>query len=99
MTNKNTKTRRHKKPRHRHTLAHINTNDLRNNNFYLWANQKWLREVPKTLPRELKYIRPLDNFKLIQDEMYRNVLEMISDYTRPNSGNGTIAREMKNIIT
>lgn len=110
---KHTQTQNNNKFRHRsHTRNTRNTHNPRHhvtqrkrdrvlhaNNFYLWANQKWLREVPKTLPRELKYIRPLDNFKLIQDEMYRNVLEMISDYTRPNSGNGIIAREMKNIIT
>ena len=66
------------------------------NNFYLWANLKWLNEVPKTLPKELKYIRPLDNFKLIQDEMYRNVLSMIDDYTRSNT---STAHEMKDIIT
>jgi predicted metalloendopeptidase len=66
------------------------------NNFYLWANRKWLNEVPKTLPRELKYIRPLDNFKLIQDEMYKNVLTMIEEYTRNKT---VVARQMKNIIT
>jgi predicted metalloendopeptidase len=66
------------------------------NNFYLWANRKWLNEVPKTLPRELKYIRPLDNFKLIQDEMYHNVLTMVNDYTRSHTSN---AKQMKNVIT
>jgi len=69
---------------------------LRVNNFYLWANNKWLKEVPKTLPRELKYIRPLDNFKLIQDEMFRNVLTMVREYTRTNT---KIAHQMKNIVT
>ena len=68
---------------------------LRADNFYLWANEKWLREVPKTLPRELKYIRPLDNFKLIQDEMFKNTLTMIRDYTHTESA---VARQMKNIF-
>ena len=80
--------------RHKHTYRKPNDKDLRNNNFYLWANQKWLKEVPKTLPRELKYIRPLDNFKIIQDEMYRNTLTMVREYTRNGS---TISRQMKNI--
>ncbi|NBO72224.1 MAG: hypothetical protein EBU66_16300 [Bacteroidetes bacterium] len=70
---------------------------LRADNFYLWANQKWLREVPKTLPRELKYIRPLDNFKLIQDEMFRNTIAMIRDYTHSNS-NTAVAHQMKNMF-
>jgi predicted metalloendopeptidase len=84
--------RRHKS--HKHTYRKPNDKDLRNTNFYLWANQKWLKEVPKTLPRELKYIRPLDNFKIIQDEMYRNTLTMVREYTRNGS---EISRQMKNI--
>lgn len=103
MTNTNTKTRRrrrhiHPPHHHRHTLSHKNRDVLRTNNFYLWANQKWLNEVPKTLPRELKYIRPLDNFKIIQDEMYKNVLTMVRDYTRTTNDTAA-ARQMKNIFT
>ena len=76
-----------------------NHNDIQRNNFYLWANHKWISEVPKTLPRELRYIRPLDNFKLIQDEMYKNVIEMYHDYVKGHGhGHGT-ARQMKNIYT
>jgi len=90
-----------KKHRHTHHPRHRITQRkrdrvLRADNFYLWANQKWLREVPKTLPRELKYIRPLDNFKLIQDEMFKNTIAMIRDYTRSNSKTA-IARQMKNV--
>jgi predicted metalloendopeptidase len=75
---------------------------MRRNNFYLWANQKWLNEVKNTLPRELKYIRPLDNFKIIQDIMYRNVLTMIDDYTHSNTGghnSSILRREMKSVIS
>ena len=84
MTN-NTKTRRRRRRRdttHRTRHAHKKSDTLRTNNFYLWANEKWLKDVPKTLPRELKYIRPLDNFKLIQDDVYKNVLTMVREYTR-----------------
>ena len=90
-----TRKRRH----HHHRRSRKTSYDdasLRVNNFYLWANRKWLNEVPKTLPRELKYIRPLDNFKLIQDEMYHNVLTMVNDYTRSHT---SIAKQMKNVIT
>lgn len=86
--------------KHRHHRIRITQRkrdrNLRADNFYLWANQKWLREVPKTLPRELKYIRPLDNFKLIQDEMFKNTVAMIRDYTQHNGGS-TIAKQMKNM--
>jgi predicted metalloendopeptidase len=102
MTN-NTKTRRRARTHaHAHartrTHAHAHADDsLRANNFYLWANQKWLNEVPKTLPRELKYIRPLDNFKLIQDEMYKNVLTMVREYTRRTNATAA-AHQMKNMF-
>jgi hypothetical protein len=87
----------HRSSRHKHTRRNTNAKDLRNNNFYLWANQKWLNEVPKTLPRELKYIRPLDNFKLIQDEMYRNTLTMVREYTHDSKTSNAISHQMKNI--
>jgi len=93
-TRKNRRRRRH----HTRKSRSHDTNYLRTNNFYLWANQKWLNEVPKTLPRELKYIRPLDNFKLIQDEMYQNVLTMVRELTRPGSAsdvNATLRRQIK----
>lgn len=101
----NTKTRRRRR-RHAHARtharahAHAHAHDaLRTNNFYLWANDKWLKEVPKTLPRELKYIRPLDNFKLIQDDMYQNVLKMVRDYTHSNGAtNAALARQMKHMF-
>lgn len=91
-TRKNTRHHRH----HTRKSRSRDTNYLRTNNFYLWANQKWLNEVPKTLPRELKYIRPLDNFKLIQDEMYKNVLTMVRELARPGSGiTATLRRQIK----
>jgi len=90
-----TRKRRHHHHRRSRKTSHDDAS-LRVNNFYLWANRKWLNEVPKTLPRELKYIRPLDNFKLIQDEMYHNVLTMVNDYTRSHT---SIAKQMKNVIT
>ena len=100
MSGIHTKRRRHKlqiQHRHKHTRRNPKNHDaLRANNFYLWANQKWMNEVPKTLPRELKYIRPLDNFKLIQDEMYKNVLTMVRDYTHDNR-KSIISQQMKNI--
>ena len=95
-------TRHHKRTvrRKKHDTADKKDN-IQRNNFYLWANHKWLNEVPKTLPRELRYIRPLDNFKLIQDEMYKNVIAMYHDYVKGHArgGHAGIARQMKNIYT
>ena len=93
-TRHNKTIRRHHRNHTRKSRSH-DTNYLRTNNFYLWANEKWLKDVPKTLPRELKYIRPLDNFKLIQDDVYKNVLTMVREYTRSKT---TTARQMKNMF-
>ncbi len=97
MTNIKTRHNRNniRHSRDKHTRRNTNAKDLRKDNFYLWANQKWLKEVPKTLPRELKYIRPLDNFKLIQDEMYRNTLTMVREYTRDSKTSDVLSRQMK----
>jgi predicted metalloendopeptidase len=91
----------HRANKHRFTQRNTNyRNDkaIRKNNFYLWANQKWIKEVPKTLPKELKYIRPLDNFKLIQDEMYRNTITMVREYTHNSKTSDKVSQQMKNII-
>ena len=96
MTNTTTRRRRRRRlDTHRTRHTHTRSDALRTNNFYLWANEKWLNEVPKTLPRELKYIRPLDNFKLIQDDMYKNVLTMVREYTRTNA---PAAQQMKHMF-
>jgi predicted metalloendopeptidase len=52
----------------------------------MWANYKWIKEVPKTLPKEMRYIRPLDNFSIIQEDTYKNVVSMIHDYIKDQGG-------------
>jgi len=85
---KNTKTlRHHRKKKSYKTLSTRNiTHESYRDNFYIWANYKWIKEVPKTLPRELQYIRPLDNFSLIQDDMYKNAETMIHEYIKDHGG-------------
>jgi predicted metalloendopeptidase len=85
---KNTKRQRHHRIKKRYkTLSTRNiSQESYRDNFYIWANYKWIKEVPKTLPNELKYIRPLDNFALIQDDMYKNTETMIHDYIKEHGG-------------
>ena len=101
---KHTRRRRDHHHHHRTVRRHHqhHQHHQQRDNFYLWANHKWISEVPKTLPRELKYIRPLDNFKLIQDEMYKNVLAMYRGYVSGRGhghGHARLAQQMKNIYT
>lgn len=110
MTHKKPNTKRRKQTHkhgtrktHKYTIStqHLEQQNKRDN-FYIWANYKWMKEVPKTLPREMKYIRPLDNFALIQDDTYKNVVSMIQDYIKEHGGvsNCTGAtREFSNMYT
>ena len=84
---KNTKRIRHRIKKKYKTLSTKNISQQSyRDNFYIWANYKWIKEVPKTLPRELQYIRPLDTFALIQDDMYKNTEDMIHDYIKQHGG-------------
>ena len=90
-TNKVRQKQRHKNATtrkiHKYTIStqHLEQQSQRDN-FYVWANYKWIKEVPKTLPREMKYIRPLDNFALVQDDTYKNLVSMINDYIKEHGG-------------
>lgn len=51
------KTRRRRRRTHKQhsrKTSQSDTASLRVDNFYLWANHKWLKEVPKTLPRRVE---------------------------------------------
>jgi predicted metalloendopeptidase len=91
--------KKHRKKDNTTRRKNVIQKNLQRNNFYLWANYKWIKDVPKTLPKELRYIRPLDNFKLIQDEMYKNVLSMYHDYTKQHGKHNEKAHQMHNLYT
>ncbi len=69
------RTRSNHRKTHKYVIStrHLEQQSIRDN-FYMWANYKWIKEVPKTLPKEMRYIRPLDNFSIIQEETYKNVV-------------------------
>ena len=93
--------RQNHKKRKAHTISarHLEQQSQRDN-FYIWANYKWIKEVPKTIPRDMRYIRPLDNFSLIQDDTYKNVNSMIDEYIKEHGGSTKCegkAREFHNM--
>lgn len=95
--------RQNHKKRKAHTISarHLEQQSQRDN-FYIWANYKWIKEVPKTIPRDMRYIRPLDNFSLIQDDAYKNVNSMIDEYIKEHGGSTKCegkAREFYNMYT
>jgi len=81
------RTRSNHRKTHKYVIStrHLEQQSIRDN-FYMWANYKWIKEVPKTLPKEMRYIRPLDNFSIIQEDTYKNVVSMIHDYIKDQGG-------------
>ena len=86
-TESHNRRRRNHKKRKAHTISakHLEQQSQRDN-FYIWANYKWIKDVPKTIPKDMRYIRPLDNFALIQDDTYKNVNSMIDEYIKEHGG-------------
>lgn len=50
--------------------------------FYSYINYKWLKE--KQISEEQKYIVQVDDFRLLQDKVYRELIGIIKDYTSKN---------------
>ena len=48
------------------------------NDFYSYINERWLNE--KELEEQQKYIVQVDSFRLVQDKVYRELLELVNNY-------------------
>ena len=64
-------------------------------NFYDYINYQWLKDV--TLEQQQKYIVQIDDFRLAQDKVYRELNQIILDYVKNN--NNTLAKNLKNYYT
>lgn len=62
------------------------------NNFYDFINYQWLQDA--TLEQQQKYIVQIDDFRLAQDKVYRDLNTIILDYIKHN--NNALARNLKN---
>ena len=60
--------------------------------FYSYINERWINK--EELGEDQKYIVQIDNFRLVQDKVYRELLELVSEYTKHN--NNKLSREIKN---
>jgi len=52
---------------------------LPNNDYYSYINERWLKNIE--LSREQKYIVQIDDFRLVQDKVYRELAEILDNYT------------------
>ena len=50
--------------------------------FYSYINYKWLQE--KQITENQKYLVQIDDFRLLQDKVYRELIEIVKDYTTTN---------------
>jgi predicted metalloendopeptidase len=50
-----------------------------NNDFYSYINERWLKNID--LEAHQGYIVQVDDFRLVQDKVYRELIEILNDYT------------------
>lgn len=62
------------------------------NNFYDYINYQWLKNV--SLEEQQKYITQIDDFRLTQDKVYRQLNDIILNYVKTN--NNKLASNLKN---
>ena len=61
------------------------------NDFYSYINDKWLKDYE--LQEDQKYIVQVDNFRITQDKVFRELIEIVKDYMKNKT---PLAKNMKN---
>jgi len=61
------------------------------NDFYSYINDKWLKDYQ--LQEDQKYIVQVDNFRITQDKVFRELIEIVKDYMKNKT---PLAKNMKN---
>ena len=51
-----------------------------NNDFYSYVNERWLKDIDVEVQQE--YITQIDNFRLIQDKVYRELIDILNNYIK-----------------
>lgn len=54
-----------------------------NDDFYSYVNERWLNNID--VESYQQYITQLDNFRLVQDKVYRELIQIIDDYLKDTS--------------
>ena len=66
-----------------------------NNDFYSFVNERWLKDLDIEAYQE--YITQVDSFRLVQDKVYRELIEIIINFINdPKTKNTSIGKCMKN---
>lgn len=77
----------------------VNPNNIQpNQDFYSYINDRWISSYE--LNEEQKYIIQVDDFRIVQDKVYRELIEIIEDYiTNPTTKDTKKALCIKNAFT
>jgi predicted metalloendopeptidase len=74
------------------------TNVKPNNDYYSYINERWLSEIK--LSEEHKYIVQVDDFRLTQHKVYKELIQIIEDYiSDPSTKNSKKAKCIKTAYT
>jgi putative endopeptidase len=63
------------------------------NDFYSYINDRWLKEFEIQTGQE--YIVQVDNFRLVQDKVFRELLEIVDTYVKDTKNNSSFANCLK----
>ena len=69
---------------------------LPNNDFYTFINYEWMKYAQTHLSEREKYIVQLDDFRLVQNKVYEDLIELVKDYIHKNKTNKK-AQQIKNV--
>jgi predicted metalloendopeptidase len=69
-----------------------------NEDFYSYINDRWISDYELT--KEQKYIIQVDDFRLVQDKVYRDLIDIIKEYiSNPSTKNSKKAKCIRNAFT
>jgi endothelin-converting enzyme/putative endopeptidase len=53
-----------------------------NNDYYTYINYTWLKDTEKKVKDENKYYVQVDEFRIVQDKVYNQVIDIVKDYIK-----------------
>jgi putative endopeptidase len=69
-----------------------------NEDFYSFINEKWIKNFE--LDKSQKYIIQVDDFRIVQDKIYRDLIEIIENYlSNPKNKKNTKTENIRNAYT
>ena len=58
------------------------------NDFYTYINYSWLQDTSKSAdkrPKDEKYFVQIDDFRVVQDKVYRELIDLVKNYVKNNN--------------